>query len=98
MAHHDNPAHYGLRTERYKLIFFYGLPLDAPGAQKEATPPHWELYDLENDPHEMKNLAETPEYESILVSLKKELLAEKKRVGDLDEKYPALMGVRQQAW
>jgi len=98
MAHHDNPAHYGLRTERYKLIFFYGLPLDAPGAQKEATPPHWELYDLENDPHEMKNLAETPEYESILVFLKKELLAEKKRVGDLDEKYPALMGVRQQAW
>jgi arylsulfatase A-like enzyme len=28
MAHHDNPAHYGLRTERYKLIFFYGQPLD----------------------------------------------------------------------
>ncbi|MBD3676258.1 MAG: sulfatase [Planctomycetaceae bacterium] len=98
MAHHDNPAHYGLRTERYKLIFFYGLPLDAPGAQKQPTPPHWELYDLENDPHEMQNLAENPEYASILNSLKKELLEEKKRVGDLDEKYPALMKVREQAW
>jgi len=29
--------HYGVRTERYKLIYFYGL--------KE-----WELYDLKNDP------------------------------------------------
>ena len=36
MAHHDNPAHYGIRTEDFKLIFFYGLPLDAPGA---AGPP-----------------------------------------------------------
>jgi len=26
-AHHDTPAHYALRTERYKLIFYYGLPL-----------------------------------------------------------------------
>ena len=25
MAHgHNNPAHFGLRTDRYKLIFFYG--------------------------------------------------------------------------
>jgi N-acetylglucosamine-6-sulfatase len=26
-AHHDVPAHYGIRTKRYKLIFFYGLAL-----------------------------------------------------------------------
>ena len=24
MAHHDNPAHVGMRTKRYKLIYFYG--------------------------------------------------------------------------
>ena len=29
MAHHYNPAHYGIRTKRYKLVFFYGLTLDA---------------------------------------------------------------------
>lgn len=26
-AHHDIPAHYAIRTERYKLIFYYGLAL-----------------------------------------------------------------------
>ena len=36
MAHHDNPAHFGIRTKRFKLIYFYGMPLDAPGAVKEA--------------------------------------------------------------
>ena len=36
MAHHDNPAHYGIRTKDYKLIFFYGLPLDARGRRPDA--------------------------------------------------------------
>ncbi|MDU0355446.1 sulfatase [Paraglaciecola aquimarina] len=27
-AHHDVPAHFGLRTKRYKLIFFYGINYD----------------------------------------------------------------------
>lgn len=35
MAHHDNPAHYGIRTRDLKLIFFYGLPLDAPGVPRK---------------------------------------------------------------
>lgn len=26
-AHHDVPAHYAIRTQRYKLIFYYGLAL-----------------------------------------------------------------------
>jgi arylsulfatase A-like enzyme len=26
-AHHDVPAHYAIRTERYKLIFYYGLAI-----------------------------------------------------------------------
>ncbi len=37
-------AHYGIRTERYKLIHFYD-----PGNS-------WELYDLKKDPNEMRNL------------------------------------------
>lgn len=98
MLHHENPAHYGLRTERYKLIFFYGLPLDAPGAKKQTTPPQWELYDLEKDPHEMHNVVADPEYASVLKSLKERLLAEKGRVEDTDEKYPKLMEVRRTEW
>jgi len=38
-AHHDVPAHYGLRTDRYKLIFFYGRPLDASGASDDPSQP-----------------------------------------------------------
>ncbi|MEL6105647.1 MAG: sulfatase [Planctomycetota bacterium] len=95
MAHHDNPAHFGIRTKRFKLIYFYGMPLDAPGAVKKPTPPHWELYDLENDPHEMQNVINEPQYAESLSTLKHQLRALKEKVGDTDEKFPELL---QQTW
>ena len=98
MAHHDNPAHYGVRTKDFKLIFFYGLPLDAPGAVDTRTQPGWELYDLREDPHELKNVYGQPAYASVVTELKQELLRLKKEVGDDDEKYPELMEVRAQYW
>jgi arylsulfatase A-like enzyme len=98
MAHHDNPAHYGIRTQDYKLIFYYGLPLDAPGAQPTPTQPGWELYDLRNDPHEMHNVYEQPNYEQVAKQLKQDLLQLKDDLGDRDEKYPKLMKVREQYW
>ncbi len=98
MAHHDNPAHYGLRTARYKLIFFYGLPLDAPGAVGEPTPAHWEFYDLEKDPHEMNNAYSDPAYAAVVQELKTELLRLKEQLGDTDEAYPELMEVRREFW
>ncbi|HAV64712.1 MAG TPA: acetylglucosamine-6-sulfatase [Verrucomicrobiales bacterium] len=98
MAHHDNPAHYGLRTREHKLIFFYGLPLDAPGAQNEPTEPWLELYDLTRDPHEMNNVINDPHYATVLAELKAKLLAEKEKIGDTDDKYPDLVKVRQATW
>jgi len=91
MAHHDVPAHYGIRTRDFKLIFFYGLPLDAPGAQKQPTPAHWELYDLRNDPQEMNNVHGRPEYAATVKRLKAQLADLKQQVGDTDEKYPELL-------
>ncbi|MDO8544779.1 MAG: sulfatase [Opitutaceae bacterium] len=91
MAHHDNPAHYGIRTKDHKLIFFYGLPLDAAGAQKNPTPPGWELYDLRRDPQELKNVYADPAYAGTVKQLKAELLRLKTRIGDTDEKYPELL-------
>ena len=90
MAHHDNPAHYGIRTKNHKLIFFYGLPLDAPGAKPAKTDPHWELYDLRVDPHEMNNVVDDPEYAEVLKKLKQQLAEIKNEVGDTDDKYPEL--------
>lgn len=98
MAHHDNPAHYGLRTERYKLIFFYGLPLDAKGAVSSPTPAHWELYDLDKDPHEMQNVFADPAYAAVAKDLKAQLLRVKEQVGDTDQAYPELIEVRRQSW
>ena len=91
MAHHENPAHYGIRTKEYKLIFFYGLPLDAPGAQPAPVEPHWELYDLTRDPHEMANVIADPDYADVRRRLTAELLRVKQEIGDEDDKYPELV-------
>jgi len=97
-AHHDVPAHYGIRTKRYKLIFFYGLPLDARGARNDPTPPGWELYDLKEDPYELKNVYNDPAYADVVKQLKSQLLYLKEKLGDVDEKYPELMKVREKYW
>jgi arylsulfatase A-like enzyme len=98
LTSHDNPAHYGVRTKDYKLIFFYGLPLDAKGAVEESSQPAWELYDLRKDPNELNNVYENPQYASVVAELKQELTRLKQEVGDKDEKYPELMAVREQYW
>lgn len=82
MAHHDNPAHFGIRTKDHKLIHFYGLPLDAPGAKPQPTEPYWELYDLRTDPNEMNNLIEDPQQAATVQRLKEELAQLQAQVGD----------------
>ncbi len=90
MTHHDVPADYGIRTREHKLIFFYGLPLDASGAKAYTTPPGWELYDLVNDPYELCNVWSDPAYADSRQRLVDELIATKHRNGDTDERYPEL--------
>ena len=62
--------HYGIRTERYKLIHFYG------------DTDEWELYDLQNDPHEMKNLFGDEDYQKSVDQLKSELQALREKYQD----------------
>ena len=52
-AEHMVKRHYGIRTERYKLIHFYN-DID-----------EWELYDLQTDPHELHNLYGQPRYKKL---------------------------------
>ena len=59
-AHRVMP-HFGIRTERYKLIHFYGN-----GAS-------WEFYDLKNDPNEMKNVYDKLENKKLISQMKTEL-------------------------
>jgi len=53
---HNVYSHYGVRTHRYKLIYYYAQALGTSGSKEETRPPEWELFDLKNDPYEIKNL------------------------------------------
>ncbi len=92
MAHHDNPAHFGVRTKDFKLIFFYGRKLDDSwfyNPQKvDTTEPYWELYDLRNDPNEMNNVINDPKYAETFKSLKDQLYELKVETGDTDQEFP----------
>lgn len=70
---HAVKRHFGVRNDRYKLIHFY-YDID-----------EWELYDLENDPKEMKNVINEPEYSTILEEMKAELLRLQEQYGDSEE-------------
>lgn len=79
---HGVYAHYGLRTLKYKLIYYYADPLDTRSGSIEVKEPEWELFDLENDPCEMKNVYSYPDYANAVTALKKELHRVQAEVGD----------------
>ena len=61
-AEHDVRRHYGIRTDRYKLIHFYGQDVN-----------NWELFDLKKDPHELHNLYGQPGFEQLQRQLHRRL-------------------------
>jgi arylsulfatase A-like enzyme len=75
-------AHYGVRTDRYKLIYSYGAGLGRLGASDEIFDPEWELFDREKDPREMLNVYDDPEYEVIRKELEAELEMLQRQSGD----------------
>lgn len=76
-AEHAVKRHYGVRDDRYKLIHFYN-DIDT-----------WELYDLQEDPHEMNNLYGKPGTEEITARMKARLKAAQEKYDDpIRETYP----------
>jgi arylsulfatase A-like enzyme len=69
---HRVQPHYGLRTERYKLIYFNKID-------------QWELFDLQKDQHELNNVSADPAYAETLGKLKGELQRLKKEMKDEDQ-------------
>lgn len=98
MAHHYNPAHYGIRTQDYKLVFFYGLPAKEGSKKTKPTPPYWEMYDMKNDVLEMNNIYHDEKYKAVREQLKVQLLALKEQLGDTDESNAELMAIREKHW
>lgn len=62
--------HYGIRSERYKLIHFYD-DIDA-----------WEFYDLQRDPDEVQNLIDDPAYSKRIKQHRQQLYALQKKYQD----------------
>jgi arylsulfatase A-like enzyme len=63
---HSVARHYGVRTDRYKLIHYY------PHA-KRPDMNEWELFDLDGDPHELNSVYSDPKYADIVTRLKRRL-------------------------
>jgi arylsulfatase A-like enzyme len=58
---HTVLQHIGVRTDKYKLLYFY-------------TVNEWQLFDLQKDPAELTNLSTAKNYQSIFADMKKELI------------------------
>lgn len=71
-SEHNVMRHYGITTDKYKLIHFY-YDID-----------DWELYDLEKDPHEMQNVYNDPAYADIQEELHQKLEDLREKFGDSD--------------
>ena len=69
---HMVKRHYGVRTDRYKLIHFY------------YDINEWELYDLEKDPREMKSVYNDPAYADVQTMMHKRLDEMREKYGDSD--------------
>jgi arylsulfatase A-like enzyme len=66
---HRVAPHYGVRTERYKLVHYYGTG-------------EWELFDLEEDPRELRSVVDDPARAGVVAELKAELRRLRAYYGD----------------
>ena len=69
---HRVQQHYGVRNERYKLIYFHRID-------------QWELFDLKKDPHELNNIYADPAYAGTVKELKREMERLRKELNDHDQ-------------
>jgi len=75
---HSVRRHYGVRTERHKLIHYY--------RQKE-----WELFDLAKDPHEVKSVYADPAYAGLVKRLKAEIERHRGELKVPDDRAPEIV-------
>lgn len=87
-GHFNIPGHLGVRTKRYKLIYFYDNPVGPDGkalvngARANVRDPFWEFYDIADDPLEVRNLYHEPAHEGLIRALKERIVQLRKQYGD----------------
>lgn len=81
-SHFNTPSHWGVRTKRFKLIY-YNLSGE------------YELFDLENDPAEMKSVYDDTEYSGTVEYLKDELKRLKNELCDAEDGFEGEVRARE---
>lgn len=110
LVHHDVPAHFGIRTNQHKLIYYYSEHYDTTkygtptmwwkeeSFKIESTPKAWELYDLSKDPQELVNRYDDPDYQEIVLDLKEKLSKLRTDLKEADNNYPHLQSAIETHW
>jgi arylsulfatase A-like enzyme len=71
LSHFHTPPHWGIRTNDHKLIHYHDSN-------------EWELYDLQRDPMEMRNLIHDPSHQSLIHSLQQQIIRLREEFGDVE--------------
>ena len=80
--HHNAYSHYGIRNQRYKLIYWYNDGFDLPGTNHGGEDREWELFDCEKDPMELFNVYDDPEYQGAVLEMTAALEKKMAEIGD----------------
>jgi arylsulfatase A-like enzyme len=79
---HNAYAHYGIRDQRYKLIYWYNEDMGLEGTQPGHEEKEWELFDCQEDPLELFNCYGDPTYADILQRMMEKLKNKMLEIGD----------------
>ncbi|GAB7361559.1 hypothetical protein MBLNU230_g1611t1 [Neophaeotheca triangularis] len=82
MIHHAY-AHYGVRDDRYKLTYWYNLNYTLEGTGPDGQEQEWEMFDTQEDPFELFNVAEEESYMEIRRDLTYQLEQKMLSIGDI---------------
>lgn len=84
-AFHDARAHYRVRNQRLKIIYWYNKGFGLPGMKGWGEQPEWELFDCTEDPLELANVCGSVGYESVVKVMTAVLEKKMAEIGDEPE-------------
>jgi arylsulfatase A-like enzyme len=85
---HNAYSHYGVRDQRYKLIYWYNSGLGLAGTNQGGEDKEWELFDCQKDPLELMNVYSDSAYAEVVKELTIKLDRKMAEIGDEPEHDP----------
>ena len=79
---HEAYAHYGVRGQRYKPIYWYNEGFGIEGTTEGGQDKEWELFDCGKDPLKLFNCYNDSECKEVVVKMTKLLEGKMEEIGD----------------